>query len=224
LFEAGNVFQGCGDQAMQTRRICVGVTGHWIAAGVHQPARPFSFFDLKGDVENMLDSFQCAAIAYDAQTSDYFHPGRSARAVMDGVTVAQFGQLHPDIASARKLRQDVFVGEIYLDQLYQRGLRQVRYEALPKYPAVERDFSFVFADTIVFEQIRAAVESLHLQELRSFVPEEIFRGKGVPAGEYSLLLRAKFQSGERTLRENEVAEWAAMIVKALEGLGGSQRI
>ena len=224
LFEAGNVFQGCGDQAMQTRRICVGVTGHAIAAGVHQPARPFSFFDLKGDVENMLDSFQCAAIAYDAQTSDYFHPGRSARAVMDGVTVAQFGQVHPDIASARKLRQDVFVGEIYLDQLYPRGLREVRYEALPRYPAVERDFSFVFADTIVFEQIRAAVESLHLQELRSFVPGEIFRGKAVPAGEYSLLLRAKFQSGERTLRENEVAEWAAMIVKALEGLGGSQRI
>jgi phenylalanyl-tRNA synthetase beta chain len=223
LFEAGNVFQGCGDQAMQSRRICVGVTGHAIAAGVHQPARPFSFFDLKGDVENMLDSFQCAAISYDAQTSDYFHPGRSARAVMDGVTVAQFGQLHPEIASARKLRQDVFVGEIYLDQLYQHGLREIRYEALPRYPAVERDFSFVFADTIVFEQIRAAVESLHLRELRSVVPGEIFRGKAVPAGKYSLLLRAKFQSGERTLRENEVAEWAATIVKALEALGGSQR-
>jgi phenylalanyl-tRNA synthetase beta chain len=224
LFEAGNVFQGCGDQAIETRRICVGLTGHAMTAGVHQPARPFSFFDLKGDVESMLDAFQCSAIAYDAQTADYFHPGRSARAVMDGATLAQFGQLHPDIASARKLRQDVFVGEIYLDQLYRHGLREIRYEALPKYPAVERDFSFVFPDTVVFEQIRAAVESLQLHELRSFVPGEIFRGKTVPAGEYSLLLRAKFQSGERTLRENEVAGWAAMIAKSLEGLGGAQRI
>jgi phenylalanyl-tRNA synthetase beta chain len=95
---------------------------------------------------------------------------------------------------------------------------------LPRYPAVERDFSFVFADIIVFEQIRAAVDSLQLHELRSFAPREIFRGKAIPAGEYSLLLRAKFQSEERTLRESEVAEWAAMIAKALEGLGGSQRI
>jgi len=42
-------------------------------------------------------------------------------------------------------------------------------------------------------------------------------------GKYSILLRATFQSGERTLREDEVAEWSAQIVKALESLGGSQR-
>ncbi|MCU1297314.1 MAG: phenylalanyl-tRNA synthetase beta subunit [Acidobacteriaceae bacterium] len=223
LFEAGNVFHGSGDQALQTKRICIGATGSAVAAGVHQPTHPLSFFDVKGDVENLLKSFQYNSIAYDTQTADYFHPGRSARAVMDGATVAQFGQLHPDIASARKLRQDVFVGEIYLDQLYKHGLREVRYEPLPKYPAVERDFSFVFADTVIFEQIQKAITSLQLNDLRSFVPVEIFRGGSVPTGKYSLLLRAKFQSNERTLREDEVAEWAAKITKALEGLGGTQR-
>jgi phenylalanyl-tRNA synthetase beta chain len=138
--------------------------------------------------------------------------------------VAQFGQLHPDIASARKLRQDVFVGEIYLDQLYQHSLREIRYEPLPKYPAVERDFSFIFDDSVLFEQIRNAVTSLEIKELRSFVPIEIFRGGSVPAGKYSLLVRAKFQSGERTLREDEVAEWARKITQALEALGGKQRV
>ena len=39
------------------------------------------------------------------------------------LTVAQFGQIHPDVAAARKLRQDVFVAEIYLDRLYQHDLR-----------------------------------------------------------------------------------------------------
>jgi phenylalanyl-tRNA synthetase beta chain len=222
LFETGNVFQAAGDQAQQTKRICIGATGA-VTSEVRQKARPLSFFDVKGDIENLLTSFQFNSIAYDAETADYFHPGRSARAVMDGVIVAQFGQLHPDIALARKLRQDVFVGEIYLDQLYKHGLREVRYEPLPKYPAVERDFSFVFADTVVFAQIRETVKNLHLKELRSFVPVEIFRGGSVPAGKYSLLLRAKFQSNERTLREEEVAEWAANITKALQALGGIQR-
>jgi len=45
----------------------------------------------------------------------------------------------------------------------------------------------------------------------------------VPAAKYSILLRATLQSGERTLRDDEVAEWSAQIVKALESLGGSQR-
>jgi phenylalanyl-tRNA synthetase beta chain len=59
--------------------------------------------------------------------------------------------------------------------------------------------------------------------LRSFVPVEIFRGGNVPAGKYSLLLRARLQSAERTLREDEVAQWSAQIIKALESLGGKQR-
>jgi phenylalanyl-tRNA synthetase beta chain len=223
LFEAGNVFQASGNQAKQAMHIGVGATGNALAPGVHQAARPVSFFDIKGDVENLLDSFQYRTIIYDAQTPDYLHPGRSARAVLDGVPVAYFGQLHPDIASSRKLRQDVFVGEIDLDQLYARGLRKIGYAALPRYPAVERDFSFLFADTIKFEQIREAVARLPLQELRSFVPGEIFRGKSVPDGKYSLLLRARFQSGERTLREDEVLEWVSKITQALASLGGAQR-
>jgi phenylalanyl-tRNA synthetase beta chain len=142
---------------------------------------------------------------------------------MDGETVAQFGQIHPEVAASRKLRQGVFIAEIYLTQLYQRDLRHVRYQALPRYPAVERDFSFVFADSVVFEKIQQAVLSLKLEHLRSFVPAEIFRGGNVPAGSYSILLRATFQSNERTLREDEVAQWTGQIIKALEVLGGKQR-
>jgi len=59
--------------------------------------------------------------------------------------------------------------------------------------------------------------------MRSFSSSEIFRGGAIPAEKYSHLLRATFQSGERTLREDEVAQWSAHIIKALEELGGSLR-
>jgi phenylalanyl-tRNA synthetase beta chain len=88
---------------------------------------------------------------------------------------------------------------------------------------VERDFSFVFADSVIFEQIEQAVNKLRLTELRSFVPVEIFRGGNVPPGKYSILLRSVFQSGDRTLREDEVARWSDQIIKALEGLSGILR-
>jgi phenylalanyl-tRNA synthetase beta chain len=171
----------------------------------------------------LLGTFTATALHYDAQASDYYHPGRSARAVMDGTVVAQFGQLHPDVAAARKLRQDVFLAEFYLDRLYEHELREPRYQALPRYPAVERDFSFVFADAVTFEQIEQTVAGLRLEALRSFVPAEIFRGGNVPAGKYSILVRATFQSGERTLREDEVGQWSARLMKGLEDLGGVLR-
>ena len=183
-------------------------------------ARSLSFFDLKGDVEDLLAAFGYWELGFDAQTADYYHPGRSARAMMDGAMVAQFGQIHPDVAAARKLKQDVFIAEIYLDRLYQHDLRAVRYEALPRFPAVERDFSFVFADAVEFEKIRQAVAKLGIAELRSFVPVEIFRGEKVGAGKYSILMRAKFQSGERTLRDDEVLQ---SVQADHEGAGSAGR-
>jgi phenylalanyl-tRNA synthetase beta chain len=223
LFEAGNVFEAAGEKTAEFKRICMGATGSAVKAGVHQAARPISFFDLKGDVETLMGAFQHVGLEYKADAADYYHPGRSACAVMDGEVVAQFGQIHPEIAAGRKLKQDVFVAEIYSDRLFKRGLRAVRYEALPRYPAVERDFSFIFDESVEFATIEKAVAGLVLTELRSFVPVEIFRGGSIPAGKYSLLLRGTFQSGERTLREGEVGRWSGAIVKALESLGGVLR-
>lgn len=234
LFECGNVFEASGadskvvEKALEMKRISMGATGSVDAEVVRglvpgAAARPFSFFDLKGDIENLLAPFSHWTLYYDAQTAEYYHPGRSARAVLDGATVAQFGQIHPDMAAARKLRQDVFVAEIYLDRLYQHDLPQMRYEPLPRFPAVERDFSFVFDDGVEFEKIHQSVTGLGIAELRSFVPVEVFRGEKVGVGKYSILMRAKLQSGERTLRDDEVAQWAAQIAKALEALGGVQR-
>jgi phenylalanyl-tRNA synthetase beta chain len=223
LFEAARVFEAAGTKASELKRVVFAATGSSMPSSVHQPARPFSFFDLKGDVESLLREFGSNSLYYNSGSADYYHPGRSARAVMDGTTVAQFGQLHPVIAEKRKLRQEVFIAELYLDLLYERELRQVRYQAPPRYPAVERDFSFLFPDAVVFEKIEQAVTGLRLSELRSLVPAEIFRGGKIPAGKYSILLRATFQSADHTLREDEVAQWSASIVAALEILGGSQR-
>lgn len=223
LFELGSIYELSGQNSAETRRASLGASGSALPASVFQAARPYSFYDLKGDVETLLDAFERTTLHYDPQAPAYYHPGRAARAVMDGDVVAQFGQLHPEVAAARKLRQDVFVGEIYLDRLYHRDLRKLRYETLARYPLVQRDFSFLFDDSVTFEKIQNLVNGLGIDELRSFEPVEIFRGGSVAKGKYSLLLRAKFQSGERTLREDEVARWSGQIIQTLEALGGSLR-
>jgi phenylalanyl-tRNA synthetase beta chain len=88
---------------------------------------------------------------------------------------------------------------------------------------VERDFSFVFSEDVEFETMRRAVMGLRLKALREFSPVEIFRGASIGAGRYSILLRARLQSDEGTLRDEQIAEWSRKIVGALQGLGGVQR-
>ena len=223
LFESGNIFERTASSRDEKKRICIGATGSATPASVHEKSRPYSFFDLKGDLETLFVFYDQNVVYDSANTAAYFHPGRSARAVMSGRCVAQFGQIHPDIAATEKFRQEVFVAEIYLDALYRNQLRQPRYAAPSKFPAVDRDFSFVFAEGVTFEQIHFGVKALGLEALRSLTPVETFRGGNIPAGKYSLLLRAIFQSPARTLREEEVTQWSTQIMQALEKLGGVLR-
>ncbi len=224
LFEAGNVYELAGAKMKERKQIAIGATGQAIAADVHQSGRAYSFFDLKGDLETLLAKFQHNSLYFDDNNRPgYYHPYRYARAVLDGGMVARLGQLHPEVAATRKLKQDVYLAEVYLDRLYRQGLRPVRYQPISRYPAVDRDFSFLFENAITFERIRAAVDTLRIAEVGSFWPVEIFRGGTVPAGQYSVLLRAEFQSVERTLRDDEVALWANRIIEALKALGGTQR-
>ncbi len=223
LFEAGHVFEMAGDGSAEHAQLCIGATGDADAPSVHQPARPYGFFDLKGDVEELLAKFQCGTVYFDAHTPGHYHPGRSARVVLEGATVGHVGELHPDVAAARKLRQPVYLAELQLERLFAHPLRQPRFAPIPRFPAVARDFSFLFPNAVAFERINAQVAALKIAELRRFEPVEVFRGGSVPAGQYSILLRATFQSPEHTLRDDEVAAWSQQIVAALQSAGGVLR-
>src|SRR5579872_2504219 len=234
LFEVASVYELSRGERVEPKRLCLGATSDAVRGSLpagaaldvskgEQAAAAETFRGFKGDVENLLAAFGCGYASYDSKATDYFHPGRSARAKMDAVVVAQFGQIHPEIAAARKLRQEVFVAEFDLEELYRLGLRTVKFIPLGKYPAVERDFSFVFPDDVPFIDMKKSAHELGIRELRDFQPVEIFRGGSIATGKYSVLLRVRFQSAERTLREDEVAHWSGTIVAALTELGGVQR-
>jgi phenylalanyl-tRNA synthetase beta chain len=232
LFEMGDVYELTGHGTAEHTRICLGVSATALQqdlpiGAILDKSKGKSVSDtfrlFKGDVERILGVFEHQSLTLDLQAPEYYDAGCSARALIDGELVAQFGKLSAHPAAERKVREDVFIAEIFADRLFQRRLRKTQYRPLPRFPGVERDFSFVFADQVTFEKLLSAVQSLDLTELRSFVPVEIFRGGSVESGTYSILLRAKFQSLDRTLREDEVAEWSATIVGALTELGGTQR-
>ena len=233
LFEMGSTYEMSAGERVEPRRACIGATLDGVRGALpvsgtldvskgERAAAAEAFRGFKGDVENLLAAF-AGEVRYEAGATGYYHPARSARALMNGVVVAEFGQIDPKVAAQRKLRQDVFLAEIDLEQLYDMGLRVVKFVPLGKYPAVERDFSFVFDDQVLFTEINQAVTDVGITELRQFRPVEIFRGGSIAAGQYSVLLRVRLQSSERTLRDDEVAQWSAKIVAALTALGGVQR-
>ncbi|HEY1810045.1 MAG TPA: phenylalanine--tRNA ligase subunit beta [Acidobacteriaceae bacterium] len=230
LFEMGTVFSGSPESAYarveERPSLSIGATGSAFSAP------PVEFSNLKGTAEQLLAKFSARSVDFDRFPAAsglmpaWLHPGRGARAVLDGATIGWFGQLHPTEADRRKLKQPVFLGEFWLDRLYRQDLRQPTIRELSRYQPVRRDFSVLLPDSVTWAHLRSSLESLPIPELQSLAPKEILRdskGKLVAPGRYSLLLGVVFQSHQRTLREEEVQAWSQQVVAVLETLGGQLR-
>ena len=219
LFEIGTVFSGSPERVDESPR-----------SPLAQPVAPLTRKKSPSTTsralsKSLLGKFSARSLYFDyLLLPAWLHPGRQRRAVVDGLTTAYFGQLHPAEAERRKLRQTIFIGEIYLDRLYKQPLRQPVTRELSRYQPVRRDFSLLFPDSTTWATIEEALKALDLPELRSFAAREILRdAKSVPAGHFSLLLGTVFQSQERTLREEELQQFSQKIVAAMQSIGGRLR-
>jgi len=225
LFELGTVFTGSAAEVHEETGLALGATGAAAATPLHAE-KDALFYQVKGALATLLAKFE-GAVTFDAQSlPKWIEPGRGARALLAGEAVAVFGELSAAESQRRKLRQTAVLAEVRAQALLTRPLRRPLARELSRFQAVERDFSFVFPDSIQWQSISAALLALGITELQSVAPVEIFRdakGKAVPAGNHSLLVRVVFQSLERTLTEEELTAWSQQIIVALTQLGGAQR-
>lgn len=229
LFEMGTIFTGNAERVLEKPSLAIGATGTAVTPHPLASMREYSFYDLKGIAEELLARFVTKSIYFDTfpvssgLMPPWLHPSRAARLVADGETIGFFGELASQESQLRKLRRTVFLGEFNLARLFQHALREPTARELSRFPAVVRDFSFTFPDAIHWQQIVDSLASLGIPEMRSTEPREIFRDKREPSGSYALLLRAVFQAQDRTLRLEELQEWAHRIFAALMKLGGQPR-
>ncbi len=223
LFEAGAIFSGSDASVDELESLALGLTGTTPATPLYA-AQDAPFFELKGAIEAVLSLFATAEPSFTSESlSKAFEPGRAAVVSLDGRNVASFGQLASSEATRRKLRQPVYVAELNLAELFKLPLRHVLARELSRYQAVERDFSFTFADATQWKSIDAAIRGLELTELQRLEVVEIFRDARKNPGQFSILIRVVFQSNERTLVDTELAAWSSGIIGALESLGGVLR-
>ena len=229
LFELGTVFSGTTEKVEERPALAFGAVGILPDQSSLHPTRAIEFHDLKGAVEQILARFQMRTVYFDrfpaesGLTPAWLHPYRSARVVAEGATVGWFGQLHPSEAAARKIKEPVLVGELYLDRLYKLPLRKPAARDISRFQPVRRDFSLVLDQSIAWEKIDQALASLQIPELVDWRAREVFRDARLGAHEYSLLVSATFQAPDRTLREEELQSFQSRFVEAVSKAGARLR-
>ena len=220
LCEFGRTYEFRAGKPVETPVVTLGATGLVRQQSIHDAAREFGFADLKGDLDQTFDlaggaNWTLGGPAWLAAEN----VAQFSLAPDHGQLIGVSGQLSRNLAQRFKLRQDVFLAEIRLGPLIEAigaARAALRYEPLPRFPAVERDFSLTLDESITFAQVADEIRSLRIPELRRIEPADLFRGGQIPTGKYSLLVRVTFQSAESTFTEAQLTGFSARIIVSLE--------
>lgn len=225
LFEIGKSYGMTGGEPRETPILTLGATGAAREKSVHDGARAYSFADLKGDLESLGEL--AGGLTWSGGTPQWLaaaQAGSMALAANVAQPIGVGGRLAKLVQERFKLRQEVFVAELRIEPLYEgyaAARAAIRYQPIPRFPAVERDFSLLLADSTSFADVERAIRSLSIAEIVRIEAVDLFRGGQVPRGKHSLLVRVTFQSAEGTFTEAQLTDFCGRIIAALEKQAGA---
>jgi len=215
LFELGLVFIGDQVEGMQQVPMLGGaVVGpaepeSWVA----EP-RNVDFYDLKGDVETLLQMSHQKQVRFEPTNHPALHPGQSAQLVKDGEVVGHLGQLHPKLAKEMSVSGKVYLFEIQQSLVAMTELPAA--EALSKFPEVQRDLAFVVAEELPVQALLDALATVQSELVKSIALFDVYQGEGLPEGKKSIAITIKFQHRERTLQDEEVDAVIQQMIESAE--------
>jgi phenylalanyl-tRNA synthetase beta chain len=179
------------------------------------PERPADFYAAKALVEALMAA---TGIDWEVEPAErpYLHPGRSASILAgDERKVGWIGELHPLVARAWDLQDDVAAFEIDADALVELDPGPAMAEDLTTFPALLQDIAVVVADDVPAAMVEQVVRDAGGDLLRDVGVFDVYRGDQVGEGSKSLALRLAFRADDRTLTDEDVAGRRAAIEEAL---------
>src|SRR5690625_3489379 len=134
LFETGHCFASAKNGFEESLRFGILMTGRSQAEHFSASGQPLDFFDLKGEVENLIEFNAIEGdISFKKTDEPWLHPSQAAELQVDGRAAGWLGQLHPALTEALDLDQAVLLPRWPLEAVLRRGLR--RLTATGAYPA-----------------------------------------------------------------------------------------
>lgn len=184
------------------------------------------FYDMTGVVDELMSMLGIRKYEYvPVKDNPTFHPGRTARLLVNGMECGILGEIHPDVAEKFDAAQRNYVGMIDMESLAAGASLKPEYKPLPRFPAVSRDIAMLVDDSVMVRQIEQLISAKAgkiLEEIKLF---DVYKGKQVPEGKKSVAYSIIFRAADRTLTDDEAGKAMGDIIKALsEKLGAQLRV
>lgn len=221
LFETGHCFANTKNGFEESLRFGILMTGRIQSEHFNASGQPLDFFDLKGEVENLIEFNAVAGdISFKKTDVPWLHPGQAAELLVNDRAAGWLGQLHPALAEELDLDQAVFVAELSLDNISPRRLPQ--HHDSGRYPGVRRDIALVVSDQHSAASLTEAVRQAAGTLLEDCVIFDLYRGKGIDKGFRSLAMGLILRDVSRTLKDGEVDALVERVLASLKSRFGAK--
>ena len=159
------------------------------------------FYVIKGVAEEILDYLGYAGryTFVRQEMPKEMHPGQSAYINVNGTNVGIIGKIHPNVT-----KDDVFVLEINLDELFKKKVGKMKYKEISKFPNVKKDVAFIVAKNLESKDIEKVIKNAGGSLLTDIEVFDVYTGSNVPEGKKSIAYSLTFADSKKTLTDEEV--------------------
>lgn len=220
LFEVGSVFfpkaLPVTELPDEVVKIAGAITGRRNAQGWNQTNDMVDFYDAKGIIEELFANLRVTRYTVEAGTHYAMHPGKTALFKKGRDVIATVGEVHPAVLSAYGITKPVYIFELDATTVMKYMAKDLKYKALPKYPATSRDLAMLVDVDVNAADIEKAMTKAAGQNLTQITLFDVYTGKQVEEGKKSLAFSLTFQSNDKTLTDTEIDPAIEKIVAKLQ--------
>jgi phenylalanyl-tRNA synthetase beta chain len=221
LFEFGHTYHGFGERTVEKSTLALALTGS------HEPdswmgSRPFSFFDIKSEVMNLIQGLNPNAIEEVALSEDTpFSEGIEIK--VNGKPLATLGKLSESWLKTVEFKQAVYGATIDWKRWVELSKSITdRFTEIPKTFVVRRDFALLLDSSIQYAELVKAAKKVASSRLISTNLFDVYEGDKIEAGKKSYALSFHFRDAEKTLTDAEIDQEMRAIRTCFESEFGAQ--
>ena len=204
IFEVGNIYYIKENRYMEKMHLSIGI----LNSG--------DFFTIKGAVSAILERCGISNVVFKAEN----HP----LAIKNGGMAVYCGDLKIGfiLIPSEKIKsffevsqEDIYIGEIYMNSIYDVIFPEKLFRELPRYPSSRRDLSFLFPEEILWQDVENLIwaQKMPVERIEVF---DIYKGRNIPEGKISISFSLIFRDTGKTLKSEDVEMYLKTLVNIIK--------
>lgn len=177
------------------------------------------FYYLKEVINKTLDRLGITNIEYIREANNpTFHPGKTAKIILDGEELGIIGEAHPDVSKNYNISSKVYLSQLDFNKIIEKTKLDIKFKELPKYPSMLRDMAILIQKDVLVGEIEKTILKHGKDLIEKVELFDIYTGDQIPESKKSVAYSITYRAMDRTLRDEEVNKVQDSIIKDLTNI------